>query len=135
VDSTDLTAWARQSGDAIVLHETFDRGSYLPTQILQISLSHRVNTADLDLATEVGTVVLEKRVKDAAMAACVELGKKYPFSTPSDADCAKEAAGRAMIKAREFLAKARQAPHSLSATVLQPQAGHGTTSTVVAAGE
>jgi hypothetical protein len=53
-------------------------------------------------------MALEKRVKDAAKAACQELGQKYPISTPSDKDCARAAAEKAMVKARDLVAKARQ---------------------------
>jgi UrcA family protein len=80
--------------------------------IRDVSLTYGVNIADLDLATQYGPIALEKRVKDAAMAACEELGQKYPQSTPSNGECAKAAADKAMVKARELVAKARQKlPH------------------------
>jgi len=53
-------------------------------------------------------MALERRVKDAAKAACQELGQKYPISTPSNKDCAKAAADKAMVKARDLVARARQ---------------------------
>ncbi len=76
--------------------------------IRDISLSYGVNVADLDLATQYGPLALEKRVKDAATAACEELGQKYPQSTPSTGECAKAATDKAMIKARAMVAAARQ---------------------------
>jgi UrcA family protein len=77
-----------------------------------VSLSYGVNIADLDLATQYGPLALEKRVKDAAKAACEELGQKYPLSTPDNEVCAKAAADKAMVKARALVATAREKlPH------------------------
>jgi UrcA family protein len=70
--------------------------------IKEMSLSYRISTAGLDLASHAGAMGLEKRVQDAAMEVCRELGKKYPDSTPNDADCAKEAADKAMVKVHEL---------------------------------
>jgi UrcA family protein len=109
VPPTDLPV-ARQSGDAMLLHETIVGRSYADLPILHVSLSYGVNIADLDLATQDGPMALEKRVKGAAKAACEELGRKYPLLTltPSNEDCAKAAADKAMVKARDLVAKARQ---------------------------
>lgn len=41
--------------------------------ILDVSLSYGVSTAGLDLGTQAGAAELEKRVRDAATAACEEL--------------------------------------------------------------
>lgn len=41
------------------------------------------------------------------MAACQEIGRQYPLSTPSDEACAKAAADKAMIKVRELVVAAR----------------------------
>lgn len=74
--------------------------------IVDVSLSYGVSTAGLDLASHVGAIELEKRVHDAAMAACKEISKQYPDATPSDADCAKVAADKAMVSAHELEAAA-----------------------------
>jgi UrcA family protein len=74
--------------------------------IVDVSLSYGVSTADLDLASHVGATELEKRVHDAAMAACKEISKQYPDATPSEADCAKAAADKAMVRAHELEAAA-----------------------------
>jgi UrcA family protein len=110
VAPTDIPAFARQSGDVILVHEAIEDFSYTDLPTLKLSLSYGVNTADLDLATQDGPMALEKRVKDAAKAACEELDQKYPLLrlTPSSEDCAKAAADKAMVKARELVAKARQ---------------------------
>jgi UrcA family protein len=70
--------------------------------IVDVSLSYGVSTAGLDLASYAGAMELEKRVRDAAMAACKEISKQYPDATPSEADCAKAAADKAMVKAHEL---------------------------------
>ncbi len=74
--------------------------------ILDVSLSYGVSTAGLDLASHVGALELEKRVHDAAMAACKEIGKQYPNATPSEDACAKAAADKAMVRAHELEAAA-----------------------------
>jgi UrcA family protein len=109
VPPPDLAEISRQIGDAILVYDAIDGGrSYTGLPILKVSLSYGVNITDLDLATQDGPMALEKRVKDAAKAACQELGQKYPISTPSDKDCARAAAEKAMVKARDLVAKARQ---------------------------
>jgi UrcA family protein len=76
--------------------------------ILDVTLSYRLSITDLDLASEHGSMALEKRVHDVALAACQEIGRKYPLSTPSDAVCAKVAADKAMVKVHELVAAARE---------------------------
>jgi len=49
---------------------------------------------------------LQKRVTDAALAACKEIGRQYPDSTPSEADCAKAATDKAIAKVNELAAAA-----------------------------
>ena len=71
VPPTDLPEFSRQRGDAILVHEAIDDvRSYTGIPILKVSLSYGVNIADLDLATQDGPMALEKRVKEAAKAAC-----------------------------------------------------------------
>jgi len=76
--------------------------------LVNVSLSYGVSIADLDLASQYGPIALEKRVRDAAMAACQEIGRQYPLSTPSDEACAKAAADKAMVKVRELVLAARK---------------------------
>ncbi len=74
--------------------------------IVDASLSYGVSYAGLDLSTNSGVMELEKRVKDAAMKACKELSRQYPVSDQTDADCAKTAADKAMVKVHELAAAA-----------------------------
>lgn len=74
--------------------------------VVDASLSYGVSYADLDLASHAGAMELEKRVHNAAMAACKEIAKQVPDATPSVEDCAKDAEGKAMVKVRELEAAA-----------------------------
>jgi UrcA family protein len=74
--------------------------------IVDVSLSYGVRFADLDIASHAGAIELEKRVQDAAMAACKEIAKQVPDSTPNVAECARNAAGKAMVKVHELEAAA-----------------------------
>ncbi len=74
--------------------------------ILDVSLGYGVSTAGIDLSSHAGALQLEKRVNDAAMAACKELGRRYPGSTPSDKLCAKSASDKAMVRVHELEAAA-----------------------------
>jgi UrcA family protein len=74
--------------------------------IVNVALSYGVSADGLDLASRTGALEFEKRVKDAALAACKELGRQYPNATPNDADCAKAATYEAMRKVHELEAAA-----------------------------
>lgn len=74
--------------------------------IVEISLGYKVSYADLDLRSSDGKAALEKRIGDAARAACKEIGRLHPGAKPDDAGCAKAAVDEAMIKAREAIAAA-----------------------------
>jgi UrcA family protein len=78
--------------------------------IVDVSLSYGVSAKGLDLASHAGVMELQKRVNEAAHAACQELGRQYPESTPKDKDCAKDAADRAMVKVNELAAAAAKKP-------------------------
>jgi UrcA family protein len=76
--------------------------------IQDVSLSYGVSTTGLDLSSSNGAAALKKRVADAAAAACKELGRQYPSSTPEDADCAKKATDKAMVKVDELIAASQK---------------------------
>ena len=76
--------------------------------IEDVSLSYGVRAKDLDLSTHAGAMELQKRVTDAASAACKELSRQYPGSTPSDADCVKAATAKAMVRVDELVAAAKK---------------------------
>ena len=75
--------------------------------VIDVSLRYAVSVKDLDLASSAGAAELQRRVSDAAEAACKEIARQYPAATPSDAECVKTAAARAMVRARELLVAAQ----------------------------
>jgi UrcA family protein len=68
----------------------------------EVSEGYTVTAKGLDISTPIGARAFEARVADAAKALCEELGQRYPGSTPSDAQCAKEATDKAMAKVRQL---------------------------------
>jgi UrcA family protein len=80
--------------------------TYTGATVVTISLSYGVGISGLDLTSNAGATELERRIHDAAKAACKEITRKYPDAEPNDADCAKAAAARAMVKARELESEA-----------------------------
>ena len=75
--------------------------TYTGVPIVDVSLSYGVSTKGLDLTSSNGRAEFEKRVSDAATEACQELGKRYPGSTPTDAQCAKAATEKAMAQVHQ----------------------------------
>ncbi len=65
--------------------------------IKDVSLSYGVLLNGLDLASHAGFMEAERRVKAVAETACRELVIRYPSGTPSEAECAKAAAAKAMV--------------------------------------
>ena len=63
--------------------------------IVNISLSYGVSLKDLDVLSPPGMQAAEKRINDAALSACQEIGRQYPDATPDDKTCAKDAAKKA----------------------------------------
>jgi len=77
--------------------------------IKDVSISYGVSIAGLDLASHAGFMEAEKRVNDVAAAACRDLAQRYPTGTPSEAECTKAAADKAMVKVNELAAAASKA--------------------------
>jgi UrcA family protein len=62
--------------------------------IVDVSMSYGVSRGALDIVSHAGVMELQKRVNDAALSACKELGRQYPESTPNDNACVKAAVNR-----------------------------------------
>ena len=77
--------------------------------IKDVMISYGVSIAGLDLASHAGFMEAEKRVNDVAEAACKDLVQRYPTGTPSEAECTKAAADKAMVKVNELAAAASKA--------------------------
>jgi UrcA family protein len=56
-----------------------------------ITLTRRVNYADLDLTVDAQVTQLEKRVNDVARDACDELARVYPAPSAATRECVREA--------------------------------------------
>ena len=84
--------------------------STIGAPINQVTLTYKVSYADLDLKTADGTKKLDERVKAAAAAACKELDRTFPLSTPDNGTCAKTAVSNAMPKVKEVIAAAGAKP-------------------------
>jgi len=78
--------------------------------ISNISLAYGVNYSDLDLASHAGALELEKRVSNAALAACKEISRQYPEALPKEPECAKAATDKALVKVHELEAAAATKP-------------------------
>lgn len=102
--SEEVTVTASRVARAKVI--TGQPGSF----VKDVSLSYGVSTSGLDLTKTASEMELEKRVNDAAMAACKDLEKDYPLDTqPSTADCASNAASKAMAQVHAMVAAANKA--------------------------
>jgi len=78
--------------------------------IKNVTLSYGVSLAGLNLATSSGATEAARRVREAAKAACGEIGRRYPNATPSDKECAKAASDEGMTKVNQLIAAAEKAP-------------------------
>lgn len=77
--------------------------------ITDASVNYGVSYADLNLAQHADVLKLQQRVKDAALKACKDLHKLYPFGVnnpPTDEECAKTAADKTLAKVDELAAAA-----------------------------
>ncbi len=77
--------------------------------IVEYSVSYGVSLAGLNLSTNSGAVEAERRVHEAAAAACKEISRQYPLlqNAPGE-DCAKAASDKAMVKVHELVAAAEK---------------------------
>lgn len=73
-------------------------------KVEELSFSQRVDYGDLDLGTPAGMTALESRVHTAALEACGEITREYPFARPGDLRCARAATRETMVDVRELLA-------------------------------
>jgi UrcA family protein len=76
------------------------------TPIEKVSLSYTVSAKDLDLTSKNGKAELEKRVSDAASKACNQIQQQFPETTPSVAECTRQAKAAAMAKVQQIEAAA-----------------------------
>jgi UrcA family protein len=104
-DADEVTVTASR-----VLTETPAGRTASGVPITDISLSYGVSYAGLDLASHSGATELERRVREAALAACKEISHQRPLEqlTPDDAGCASTTTDKAMPRVRELVTAAEQ---------------------------
>jgi len=82
--------------------ETSVGKSYTGVPIVDVSMGYTVSSKGLNIGTPAGAREFETRVKDAATAACRELGQRYPDSSTSDTECVKKATDKAIVQAHKL---------------------------------
>ena len=70
--------------------------------IKDVSMGYTVTAKGLDLSTPQGSRAFEARIRDAASAACEELGRRYQNSSTTDQECVTQATDKAMAQARQL---------------------------------
>jgi UrcA family protein len=71
-----------------------------------ISLTRRVNYADLNLENHADAMELEKRIDDTARESCDQLAKMFPLSDPNTPNCISEAVASAKAQKDKAVAAA-----------------------------
>jgi UrcA family protein len=102
-----VTAEVRVEATRIVSKEAPVR-SPIGFPMKDLSLTYGVSLGDLNLATKAGAAEAERRVNDAAFAACKQIGRQYPDATPNEDECARDAAKKAMVKVHDLVAAAEK---------------------------
>lgn len=65
--------------------------STIGAPIEEVTLTHHVSFADLDIGTHTGAMALKRRVEETAHAACKQLDELYPKSGESRSTCVRHA--------------------------------------------
>ena len=94
-------------GAGTVTTSTVGRSS-IGARLEQVTVTHRVSYADLDLTTRNGADELDKRVKDTARMACKQLDELYPMETKNARECTKAAIAQASAQVKNAIAGARR---------------------------
>ncbi|MDE2052395.1 MAG: UrcA family protein [Gammaproteobacteria bacterium] len=74
----------------------------------QVTITHRVSYADLDLATQAGAAELQRRVKETARAACKQLDELYPLEVKNASECTKMSVAQASTQVEKAIAASRR---------------------------
>ena len=74
----------------------------------QVTITHRVSYADLDLKTEAGARALKRRVKETARLACKQLDDLYPLEEKNAPECTRETIAKASLQVENAIAAARR---------------------------
>lgn len=74
----------------------------------EVTLTHRVSYADLDLTKHSDAMELKRRVSETARLACEQLDKLYPFDEKEAPECTSEATANAESQVDEAISAAEQ---------------------------
>ena len=61
--------------------------SAIGAPVEEVTLTHRVSYADLNIATHTGAVALQRRVHEAARLGCRQLARLYPSAEETEVQC------------------------------------------------
>jgi UrcA family protein len=75
-----------------------------------MTITHRVEVADLDLTMYADVKELEKRIADKAKVACEQLAALYPTANPDIPGCVRDAVANAMEQAEQLIAVVNKKP-------------------------
>jgi len=76
----------------------------IPTE--EVTITHHVSYADLNLKTQAGAAELQKRVEQTASAACKQLDELYPLEAKNARECTRIAIAKADSQVKEAIAGA-----------------------------
>lgn len=82
--------------------------STIGAPVEEVTITHRVSYADLDLATRAGAEELRSRVQETARAACKQLDTLYPLEDKNAPECAGAAVAAAASQVESAIAAVRR---------------------------
>jgi UrcA family protein len=94
--------------EAGVMTKTVVGHTTIGAPIEEVTLTHRVSYADLNLATHSGAMELKRRVEETARLACEQLDKLYPFEDKETPTCIRDAVDRSESQVDEAIAAAEK---------------------------
>jgi UrcA family protein len=80
--------------------------SGIPTE--EVTITHHVSYADLDLTTQAGAAELDRRVRETARAACKQLDELYPLEAKNVRECTQTSIAQASTQVDNAIAGARR---------------------------
>lgn len=76
--------------------------------IEEVTLSHHVSYANINIATHEGAMALKRRVEEAARLGCRQLARLYPHAEESDQTCVRKAVAEASPQVDEAITNAEK---------------------------
>ncbi|HEX8757209.1 MAG TPA: UrcA family protein [Steroidobacteraceae bacterium] len=95
-------------GAGVLTKTVVDHSVSTGAPIEEVTVTHRVSYADLDLRTQAGAAELRRRVEETARVACKQLDDLYPLEEKKARECADTAIADASPQVRNALAAVRR---------------------------